>query len=155
MAEVVKREIDGNEYEIKPFLGMHGLRLQMRLGKILGPSIKEVIGGFPKEKVGNILDASIDPAMIGNGLSAFVTALTDNDPKGDMVVQLLAQTVRNGIPLNEHEINKVYAANYAEMFKAVFAVVIANGFFGISDTGLSTVQNVMAGMASQDRSTKA
>lgn len=144
MAETVKKQIDGNDYEIAPFLGMHGWRLQMRLGKMLGPSIKAVIGGLPAGQVASIMQANVDPAMIGNGVAAFIDALTENDPDGKLVEQLLSQTQRNGVLLSQHEINKVFAANYGEMMKAVIAVVVANGFFGLSATGLDMVQGLMA-----------
>lgn len=144
MAETVKKQIDGNDYEIAPFLGMHGWRLQMRLGKMLGPSIKAVIDGMPAGQVASIMQANVDPAMIGNGVAAFIDALTENDPDGKLVEQLLSQTQRNGVLLSQHEINKVFAANYGEMMKAVIAVVVANGFFGLSATGLDMVQGLMA-----------
>lgn len=153
MAEPVIKEIDGHEYEIAPFLGMRGWQMQMKLGKMIGPALKEAIGALPKGKVQNLMSAEIDPAMIGGAVTSFVDALATNDPEGKFAAQLLSQTQRDGVALSESTINKVYAANYGEMFKALIAVVVANGFFGLGDTGLDALQGLVAN--SPESSTKA
>lgn len=144
MAESVHKTINGHDYEIKPFMGMHGWRIQMRLGKMIGPALKEVLGGLPKGAVADLMKAEVDPAMFGNGVSAFVDAIAANDPQGVFVAELLSQTQRNGIVLSEREINKVFAANYAEMMKAIVAVVSANGFFGLDAIGMGALSGLMA-----------
>lgn len=143
MAEPISKEIDGHDYEIAPFLGMRGWQMQMKLGKMIGPALKEGISALPKGKVESLMSAEIDPAMIGGAVTAFVDALATNDPKGEFAAQLLSQTQRDGVALNENTINKVYAANYGEMFKALIAVVAANGFFGLGDTGLDALQGLV------------
>lgn len=144
MAETVKQEINGHAYEIKPFMGMHGWRIQLRLSKMIGPALKEAIGAIPKGKVANMLNVEIDPAALGGGVAALFDAISANDPDGKFVAEMLSQTMRNGAVLTPDEINKVYAANYVEMMKAIFAVVAANGFFGISDTGLGALSSLVA-----------
>lgn len=144
MAENVHKTIDGNEYEIAPFLGMVGLRMQIRLSSMIGPALKEAIGALPKGKVSDLLNSSIDPAAIGSGVVALFQAIAEKDPKGEFIAELLSQTQRNGVVLSQNTINKVYAANYGEMMKAVFAVVTANGFFGLGGIGLDGLPGLMA-----------
>ena len=154
MADSVHKTIDGHEYEIKPFLGMHGWRMQIKLGKMLGPAVKDAIASLPKGKLDQLMKAEIDPAMIGGGVSAFIEAVAENDPDGAFAAKLLSQTQRNGRLLNEGEINKAYAANYSEMFKALIAVVVANNFFGVGSFGLGAIVSETAARNSPESSTK-
>ena len=155
MAETVTKDIDGHTYEIAPFLGMRGWQMQMKLGKMIGPAIKEGIAALPKGEVKSLMNANIDPAMIGGAVTAFIDALATNDPDGKFAAQLLSQTQRDGIALNESTINSAYAANYGEMFKALIAVVVANGFFGLGDTGLDLLKSMAAQAPSPASSKKA
>lgn len=152
MAENISKDIDGHEYEIAPFTGMRGWKMQMRLGKMVGPAIKEGIGALSPGKAKDLMGAEIDPSKFGGAVSAFIDALASNDPDGKFAAELLSQTQRDGIALNETTINKVYAANYGEMFKALIAVVVANGFFGLGDTGLAALQSLVE--TSPENSTK-
>jgi hypothetical protein len=145
MADAVTKTINSHDYEIKPFMGMHGWRIQVRLGKMVGPALKEALGSLPKGAVNDLMKAEIDPAMFGGGVSAFIDAIATNDPKGEFVAELLSQTQRDGVLLSQHEINKVYAANYGEMMKALVAVVVANGFFGLDAIGTDGLSGLMAG----------
>ena len=131
MIEPMTKTINGNEYVITPFAGMHGWKLQTRLGKMIGPALKEVFGSIPKGQIANLMDSDIDPAMLGGGIAALIDAIASGDPQGELVAELLSQTTRNEALLRPATINDVYAANYTEMFKAVIAVVGANGFFGL------------------------
>jgi hypothetical protein len=135
-------------------MGMHGWRLQLRLSQMIGPALEKAIGAMPKGKVTDMLSAEIDPSALGSGVVALFDAIASNDPRGEYVAELLSQTTRNGVLLSQGEINKVYAANYLEMMKAIFAVVAANGFFGLSGIGLDALPGLMA-QASPARSTKA
>ena len=154
MAESVHKTIDGQEYEIKQFLGLHGVRMQFKLGQMLGPAIKEAIGALPKGKIDSILKSEIDPAKIGGAVSSFFDALSEKDPEGAFVTKLLSQTQRNGRLLTEAEINRAYAANYVEMVKALLAVVVANDFFGTGSFGFDALASGMTDQNSPESSTK-
>lgn len=146
MIEPVKKSIDGQEYEIAPFLGMHGWRLQMRLSKMVGPSIRDGLAALSNKGVQSIMDAQIDGSALGGAVASFMDAIADNDPRGELMAELLSQTQRNGRLLTENNINEVYSANYAEMIKAVIAVINANDFFGIASFGLASgLEKVAAG----------
>ena len=144
MIEPVKKTIDGHEYEIAPFLGMHGWRLQMRLSKLVGPSIRDGLAALSGKGVQNLMEAEIDVSALGGALAGFMDAIAVNDPRGELLAELLSQTQRDGRLLTENNINEVYAANYAEMIKAVVAVVNANNFFGIASFGLASGLEKMA-----------
>lgn len=133
MADPVRKTINGHEYEIKPFNGMTGWRMQVRLGKMVGPAIRDAIGALPKGKVAKLMDSEIDPALIGGAASSFIDAIATHDPNGEFAKEMLSYSTRDGVPVN---VEKDYSANYGEMFKALMAVVVANDFFGIGSFGL-------------------
>lgn len=145
MAENVTKTINGVEYEISPFMGMHGWRLQLRLAKLLGPSIKEGLAALPKGKVADMMNSEIDPAMLGGAVAAFMDALAEGDPQGKLVAELLSQTQRSGVLLSEQAINREYAGNYGEMIKALMAVIEANNFFSVRSIGILSALENMAG----------
>jgi hypothetical protein len=144
MTETITKEINGNSYEIAPFLGMTGWRYQLRLGKMIGPALKDAIGALPKGKIDDLLKADIDLSAMGGAIAAFVDAVAEGDKDGKFVAQLLSQTQRNGVALSESEINRAYAANYGEMMQALVAVVVANGFFGVGNIGLDRLSALTA-----------
>ncbi len=153
MAEITTKDIDGHTYEIAPFTGMVGWKMQIKLGKMIGPVAKDALGALPKGKVQSLMSSEIDPALIGGAVATFMDALATNDPDGKFAALLLSQSQRDGVALNESTINKVYSANYGEMMKALVAVVVANGFFGLGDTGLDALKELAA--VSPESSTKA
>ena len=142
--ENVVKEINGNMYEISPFMGMTGWRYQLRLAKMIGPAIQEALGAIPKGKLEEIFDGEVDVSAFGGALSSFIEAVAGNDPDGEFVATLLSQTQRNGVALSKSVINTAYQGNYGEMMKALLAVVVANGFFGVSDTGLAGLKDLAA-----------
>ena len=138
--ETIKKEITDSEgkshnYEIYKFTGLQGWNYQIRLGKILAPAIKEALSALPKGKLDKLLTGDIDPKLFGGALDSFINALSDNDPRGEFISQLLENSHRDGVKLNQLTINTVYSGNYLEMMKAVIAVISANGFFGLSNFG--------------------
>lgn len=154
MPETVTKEINGHSYEIAPFLGMTGWRYQLRLGKMIGPALKDAIGALPKGKIDDLLKADIDLTAMGGAIAAFVDAVAAGDPDGKFVAQLLSQTQRNGVALSESEINRAFAANYGEMMQALVAVVVANGFFGVGNIGLDALNALTEEPSSRGRSRK-
>jgi len=141
MAEPVNKTINGHEYVIKPFNGMTGWQYQMRLGKMVGPAIKEGMGALPKGKLDSIMDGEIDLSAIGGAVSSFMDALATNDPDGSFAKQLLAYTTRDGVPV---KVEEHYAANYGEMMRALIAVVVANDFFGAGSFGFQGALEAVA-----------
>ena len=133
--------IDGNEYEIAPFLGLYGWKIQVRLGKMLAPAIKEAIAGLDPKKG---LDGEVNLSQMGGAISTLLEAISANDPNGDFVAELLSQTTRNGAILNKNTINSAYQANYLEMGKALIEVIKANNFFGIASSGVASAVSKMA-----------
>jgi len=136
MADAVKETINGHDYSFHPFLGMQGWRLQIRLAKILGPSVKEGLAALPDEDAKSLMDAEINLGAVGAAVEKLTDALAEHDPNGELVAALLSNTEREGQHLKPGVIDRVYAGNYAEMVKAIVGVIRANNFFGIADFGL-------------------
>lgn len=146
--ESIKKTItdsDGqsHEYEIFKFTGLQGWNYQIRLGKILAPAIKEALSALPKGKLDKLLTGEVDPKLLGGAIDSFINALSDNDPRGEFISQLLENSHRDGNKLSTIEINTVYAGNYLEMMKAVIAVISANGFFGLTSLSLGSLESLV------------
>lgn len=142
--KTVEKSINGESYEITPFMGLHGWKLQAKLAKILAPSIRDALGALPKGKVNDLMKTEIDTGALGGAIGSFLDAIATDDPNGELVAELLSQTQRNGVLLGKNVINDVYAANYSEMVKALIAVVTANDFFGVSSFGLGEAMQKIA-----------
>ena len=130
MAEAVRETIDGHEYTFHPFLGMQGWRLQIRLAKILGPSVKEALAALPDADLKSLMNTKIDLGAIGSAFCSAVDAIAEHDPQGELVAALLANTERDGKQLKPGVIDRAYSGNYVEMVKAIIGVIRANNFFG-------------------------
>ena len=138
MSTAVNETIDGHEYTFHPFLGMQGWRLQIRLAKILGPSVKEALAALPDDPadVKSLMNAKIDLSVAGSAVEKLTDALAEHDPEGQLVAALLANTERDGKQLKPGVIDRAYSGNYVEMVKAIIGVIRANSFFGMADIGL-------------------
>lgn len=127
-----RKKIDGVEYEVTAFGARQGFRLQAAIAKIAAPSLKDLASAFPS---GITTAMDLDVAAIAPALGKLVEALVDNDPNGDLILELLERTQRAGVPIDARQFDEVYSGNYAEMVKAVIFVVQVNRFFTISGTG--------------------
>ncbi|MBE0434622.1 MAG: hypothetical protein IBX56_02325 [Methylomicrobium sp.] len=137
MIDPINKTIDGENYEIAPFAAVRGYRLQLRLGKIVGPAIRAALSGSDGD-INSIGDINLDAATIGALIGALIEELSVNDQNGELLIELFSQTQRNGILLTAPNIDKAYAANYVEMGKALFAIIQANNFFGAGVGGLAS-----------------
>lgn len=143
--EPYRKTIKGHDYEVTPFMGIQGWRLQLKLAKIIGPTIREGLAALPKGEISSILDGEVNVSALGGAVAGFIQAVTEADPNGDLVTQMLSTSQRDGQLLTEGAINKCYAANYGELILALLAVVEANDFFGIASFGLGEGLAKLAG----------
>lgn len=122
MLEKIERTIDDQPYETTQFPAMKGMRIAVRLAKTFGGGIGEAASGG----VESVMDMDISKvvqAIVGN---------LDEEATPQLIVDLLSTTKRNDVQLTKEAIDKVYAANYGELFKALQFVLEVNfgGFIG-------------------------
>lgn len=122
MLEKVEKTIEENQYETTQFAAMKGMRLAVKLAKTFGGGIGAAAAGG----VESVMD--MDVAKV---VQAIVSNL-DEETTPQLIVELLSTTSRNDVQLTKEAIDKCYAANYGELFKALQFVLEVNygGFIG-------------------------
>lgn len=100
-----------------------------------------------KEIMGHKYVCTLFPAMQGyllarKLLDIFVskepiTKLCEIDKSGELIIELLSNTVRDEQVINTGSFNKIYTGNYKEMMSALAFVFEVNfkDFLAVSDTG--------------------
>ena len=116
MIKSYKEIINGHHYECSLFPARQGLRIGVKLGKVL----------FSGDLLSsNSLDSGFD-------FSGNIDAILDLDKDGSFAVELLSRTVRDGHVITESSFDKIYQGNYKELMEALTFVVKSNfsEFFG-------------------------
>jgi hypothetical protein len=130
--EAKKKIINGHEWEVYPWDGMHGLRMQARLSKVIGPVVGQVVGSNQE-----IMDA--DVSAIANTLIDRI----DNDTP-QLIRDMLYGAFVDGKDISQDRVfNEHFAANFAELYKGLAFILEVNfgdffelaGAIGVRDTG--------------------
>jgi hypothetical protein len=114
-----------------------------------------------KEIMGHKYISTLFPAMQGyllarKLLDIFVNKepiakLCEVDKNGDLILELLANTVRDDQVINSGSFNNIYTGNYKEMMGALTFVFEVNfkDFLAVSDTGtsLNPLEEMMAAVS--------
>ncbi len=137
MIETKKKTIDGAEYSVTQFPARRGLGLKLRLIKLIGPALAEAAGALnPANGTNSLMDSEIDPWIIGRAVSSLVEGL-DNDT-GELILDLLAMTRKNGRELSGEVFDLEFAGDYLTLYKVLGFVIQVNGFFGKGGIGTLT-----------------
>lgn len=132
--ETRERSIGGHSYRVTQFPGRMGLRLQVRLVKLLGPAVGTLAAD------GNVMDAQIDGGMIGKAVGLLADRL-EEDAVEKLVVELLSGTRRDGGELGGAQIDLAFAGHYGELLQVLAFVIEVNygDFLGALTTGPGAV----------------
>ncbi len=122
MLEKHEREINDVPYTVEHFPAMKGMRIAVRLAKTFGGGIGEAAAGG----VESVMDMDIAAVVQG------ITSNLDEEETPKLILELMANTERNGVKITKEVFDKVYAANYGELLKALQFVLEVNfgGFIG-------------------------
>jgi len=132
MKTQTKTIINEQEYEVGVFPAMYAHRLSLRLLKVLENSLPKFFGIFQEG-----LDGKLDLGAFGGALSNLTSSIYDNDPQGELILELMAQTLRNGVAINKDTFNQFYTSNLDEMYRALFFSIKTHfaHFFSLFATG--------------------
>lgn len=122
--EAKKKSINGHEWEVYPWDGMHGLRMQARLSKVIGPVIGQVVGSGK-----DIMDADVE--AIANTLIDRI----DNDTP-QLIRDMLYGAFVGGKDISQDRVfNEHFAANFAELYKGLVFILEVNfgDFLSLAD----------------------
>lgn len=122
MRELVKKTIDGNEYEFEQMAPKLALKTLVKLSKIVGKPIAMVMGsdGITKDKSKGILSKNLSPELFSAAVGSMIEKLDEADTI-ELCVLLTADTVLcdgKKIDFNSH-----YASRLGLMFKVLAAAL--------------------------------
>ena len=111
-----KKNIRGHEYEIMALPAMHNYTLFLKFSSVVGDALKSIFG---------VADNS-GFASLGEGVGLVLKALYANDPKGDLMLEIMSQTTRDGVAINKSTFDKFYTGNIEEMTEALTRSIIVH-----------------------------
>lgn len=121
-----EKQIEGNLVSVVPFTARKGLNLQIRLVKVLGPAIKEVI---TPDVVSKIQSGDKDFTISFDKIvSAFQSVLSGPNSEDllALIVELMANVTLNGQQMTENNFDIVFVDNYTLMYQIAYFVVEVN-----------------------------
>lgn len=129
MIATKEKTIGKAAYACTQFTGRHGLKMQARLLRLLGPVLGGLLGSG---KSGSVMDLDVD-----FGAALGTLAQVDPDEFTALAVDLLASTRRDGKEIGAEVIDLEYAGNYGELYQALAFVVDHNfgNLFGAGGIG--------------------
>ncbi|TQE99500.1 MAG: hypothetical protein FKY71_08315 [Spiribacter salinus] len=137
--EATKKIINGHEWETYPWDGMHGLRMQARLAKVIGPALNKMAG------VENLMDADV------GGIAAALFERMDERETPQLIRDMLHGTSVDGKdPTMDSVFNAHFAANYGELYQGVAHILQVN--FGDLFTMAGAIGVRMGGANQADES---
>lgn len=146
MARKQKEEvIDGLKVHVTQLPAIRGLKLQLKIGKLIIPLISKLDDGSKKtnnEK--SILDTNIDMNVLGKALEGLATKLSE-DVFLSLVYQILeGTTVDNHLVDSEDKFNLVFEGKLLAMYKCLKLVleVEFGDFLGVGGIGKSLKRGV-------------
>lgn len=133
MIQAKNKTINGHEYTVTQFPAMHGLRMAVRLFKVVGPGLGKALSAG---SLTDLMSKDLGDGSLGDAISALVGNL-DADGTPQMILDLLSSTHRDRREMTQNEFNTAYAANYGELIEALKFVLEVNygGFFGALAAG--------------------
>lgn len=123
--ETRNKTIDGVRYTVTQFPARRGFQLKIRLARLLAPALGPTLGGFEAAKLAKLVDADINPGMVGKGFAALFES-ADPDDIMDLVMTLLSDTRRDGHEIDEALFDREFAANYGHLYKVLAFVLEVN-----------------------------
>lgn len=119
MAAVKSKTIKEHVYEVKPFTGRRALTLFNRVVKFGAPALGALTSMDP--------DTDINLVPVAQALATSI-----DEGTADLVFELMTNTHRDHIELNEKGFDEAYRANLAELMEALLFVLEVNfgDFFG-------------------------
>lgn len=126
--ELIKKDVDGFEYEFSQFGAKRSLRTLIRLSKVLGKPLSLLLGSMNGS--GKLLDKSLDMDMIGLALNA----LTENMDSAEVISLIEELTSGDACLCDGKKIifDSHYEGRLDHLFKVLYAAleVQYGNFFG-------------------------
>lgn len=121
-----EKQIQGVTVSVVPFNGRKGLQLQMKLLKVIGPAIKEIVSEVAKKQgtaQGDKVD--MDLSSILPALEVLFSSM-ESDEVFNLIVALFAETSINGTKMDGANFDIQFTGEYGLMYAALFFVLEVN-----------------------------
>lgn len=102
--------INNQNYEVKSFTAMYNMSLFLKFSSLVGAGLPEIFA-----TASNLGDLS----LVGKAINNVLGSLYVNDPKGLIVLEIMANTKRNGSEINTVTFDQFYSGNMSEMTEAL------------------------------------
>lgn len=122
MGELIKKTINGHKYEIGYLPAMANANLFIKFSSYIGGSLPDFLSVFK----GTSTESNIDLSAIGEGINKIMKSLHVNDPEGEILLEILSQTLRDGRTINRNTFNEFYTGNISEMVEALYESIMVH-----------------------------
>lgn len=150
--QTVTREIDGTTFHITEFAVMRALPLKVRLGVILAPALGEVLAAFDGKVPEKGMD--MDVASLAPAINALAKGLKP-DEFASICRDLFTATSaivdgkRIDVVGTDAAMDAVFGGRIETMYRAIWAVLDVNRFFGLGSIGKAIGSKVKSTDASK------
>lgn len=144
--------IDGHKWTVCPFPARRAIQLKVRLAKVLGPAIGELIpalgevgksdkgNGDDKGEDGDNAEANTDAALsaLPNAINALAANLSE-EAFVQTILDLMELSSRDEAAITDAYFDAEFAGNFGEMYKAlgfILKVNYADFFKGLGASGI-------------------
>jgi hypothetical protein len=146
--------INEHKWTVTPFPARPAIRYKVRLAKMVGPAIGELIpalGNVPlidqesdnRDDGQREADADdhigIDLALIPKAISSMAEHV-DEDMFVDTLVELMSMSTRDDTQITPEQFDIIFAGNDAELYKAIWFILKVNysDFIGMVETAIAS-----------------
>jgi len=126
--ETQTKQIGGVRYDVSPFPGRKGLRLQYRLLKVIGTPISVLFGaakGVTGLKDESVLDKEVNPEVFGKAIEMLFKALSEIEFEA-LILELLSSTRKDNVEITPNTFDVAFAGDYGQLFEVLAYVLEVN-----------------------------
>lgn len=121
------RVINGHKYEIFYLPVIANINLFNEFMATVGDSFTGFLSSIESlvstDKASTSLaDININLGEIGDGMNKLFKSLHKNDPSGELILKILAQTTRDGVAINKNTIDNFFKGNIKELMDVLIEV---------------------------------
>jgi hypothetical protein len=142
--ESTKKIINEQNYEVGHFSAIYNYNLFIKFGHVTGDAYSNIGAALANADISSLstlLNSQIDFAQIGQSLNMLVSSLYQKDRDGSFMLELLAQTRRNGIAINKDTFNQFYTGNMKEAYQALmFSINVHFNFFSDNKSNFGSTE---------------
>lgn len=146
MYQTKERTIDDLKVTVTEWPARKAFKMKVRLLKIFGPVLAEIISGMKSKAGASVLDSDFDLSKFGSAIEKLTATMSEDDLL-KMVFELTSSTRINNQEITEDTFDMVFAGKMHTIYKILGMVLEVNfgSFLGMSGIGKVFQSTVMRG----------